>query len=125
VKAIIALSLTAIFVAASTDNLSAQAADNSPSKTMITIESLSCAAWANERRRRTIKYYQNDAWAVGFLSGWVMTQQTARDPLLAVDGPAVEEWLNRYCADHPLDAFVTAVIRLKLELELEGRQKSN
>ncbi len=54
-------------------------------------------------------------WAEGFLTG--SNAFDNRNSHIVADMDAVEAWLNNYCAAHPLDMFVDAVMELRFELK--------
>jgi hypothetical protein len=95
--------------------------------TILSLVSSSCGSWTHERNLNSIKYVQMEGWVTGFISGWAVTWSDAQpkpvDPLEKMDQAALLEWINGYCASHPLDRLSQAASNLILELE--ARQKSN
>jgi hypothetical protein len=89
----------------------------------------SCGSWAVEHRVPSPVSAQLDAWALGVLTGWAQTladmpnaSPIESDILKGTDHAAALEWLNKYCADHPLDETIAAIAELAKEIR---RRRSN
>lgn len=94
---------------------SAQVADN-----WITLgmRDSTCAEWTKEKVTGEWTYVTKRSWISGVISGY----NAAKGGNIAstTNGAGISGWMDRYCADHPLDNISTAARRL-LE-ELDSRQ---
>lgn len=54
-------------------------------------------------------------WTLGFLSGWASLGKL--DLLTLIDPEQVNEWMTKYCADHPTVSLPLAARQLERELE--------
>lgn len=75
---------------------------------------LSCGAWTAEKTRFPNEYPPGLAWVNGWLtrSSYVRRADLLRD----IDTAAVDQWVTRYCAAHPLEALYIAASQLEIEL---------
>lgn len=61
------------------------------------------------------------AWLWGFVSG-VNQARSERGPRLAdTDTDGIVSWVDKFCAENPLNTFTNAAITLVTELEKRGR----
>jgi hypothetical protein len=79
----------------------------------------SCGSWTTDHRGNVTIGAAYDMWVLGFLSG-INTSETLGlnrpDLLKGTDPKGVRVWMDNYCASHPLDSVMTAVINLIGEL---------
>lgn len=52
------------------------------------------------------------AWAYGFYSGYNTASDHPDDLLYAVDSSVIDEWIAKYCGQHPKDDLYNAVVNL-------------
>jgi hypothetical protein len=73
--------------------------------------SASCGSWTAEPAYRQGR----QSWVAGFVTGhnFYAPGDTAVAP---PDGKAMFVWMDRYCAEHPLDSIVNAALALVTEL---------
>ena len=77
----------------------------------------SCGMWVNEHRLQSPVSNQYEAWLLGFVSGWSVTAFLPSNPLGKIDGVGAIEWINNYCATHPLEQLTDAALLLTKELQ--------
>jgi len=63
------------------------------------------------------------SWVHGFVVG-VWARDGGRHAAFAVpDGPAMQVWLDKYCADNPQDLVMQATLQLVTELSKQGHNE--
>ena len=73
----------------------------------------SCGTWT-QLRKTPRDFYPLAAWVLGYLSG--VATSTNVDLLRNTDSSAVTAWVDKYCAEHPLDTIYKAAEVLASEL---------
>lgn len=76
----------------------------------------SCGKWIEDRKDPT-KWYQEAQWVHGFYSGLTgYSGAIYRE----VDSPSILAYLDKYCAENPLDRIGRAAEHLMIELIITG-----
>lgn len=76
----------------------------------------SCGGWSKERAARsmTSRYYQ--MWVLGFISGAGATLEIFNRSAKITDSDAAHAYIDKYCAEHPLETIHVASQMLMVEL---------
>jgi hypothetical protein len=78
----------------------------------------SCGTWT-AARKTSRDYFPMAAWVLGYLAG--IASSTGEDLMRGIDSAAVDAWVDKYCAEHPLNKVSDAAN--VLADELIARQK--
>jgi hypothetical protein len=80
-----------------------------------------CGGWTAQRKDPSTGGQLGAAslliWVEGFISGSAWTQQALNIQLKDTDPDAIAAWMDKYCADHPLDELVQGAASLVIELK--------
>jgi len=87
----------------------------------------SCGTWTKERREdNRFGWSQTSNWVFGYLSGVFNGLGATPDPMRSLPtgtaADAVKGWLDKYCADNPLDTIDKAAFALAFELLQRSRK---
>lgn len=73
----------------------------------------SCAAWPLQESYNDVGKALLLNWVLGWLS---RSGKDGSDLLSKVDQPTVSGWVDHYCAAHPTDTLISAVVTLETQL---------
>ena len=81
----------------------------------------SCGAWTQARKMHNIDQFPMEHWVAGYLSeanfvGPDLEAPDIPDLLKGEDWAGLADWIDNYCAAHPLDKLYTAANALVVEL---------
>jgi len=102
-KAIMALLIAIVAAAAIAAGVTAQA----HAKPLVSVygpTELSCGAWTKVQTTTDIRR-QYHMWMFGFVSGQIWASRH-RDTVAMTDADAITAYVDKRCADHPLDSIV-------------------
>jgi hypothetical protein len=75
----------------------------------------SCETWTAEKGRSA--HVEYEAWVLGYISAFNrFGLKVDGDVGRTTDGRGILAWMDRYCADHPLERVYNAVVELIDEL---------
>jgi hypothetical protein len=80
----------------------------------------SCGTWTDARKEGGARADALEAWVEGFLTGTnalLAVKDEGPDVAASTDMSGILKWLDRYCADHPLDRITAASMALIAELD--------
>ncbi len=86
-----------------------------PTVAVVGIGNRSCGAWTTATRTQSIERREFNGWLMGFLSAMNSTDKY-KSIIVATDGFGYAAWVERYCAEHPLDTVYKASVSLLNEL---------
>ena len=97
-------------------NFSTAVAQDAPDIAIFSFEDITCAAWTRSRGDEILRA-QYGTWFRGFVSGYNFGNSANQVVLGAMPDPAaVAAYVDRFCADNPLLAFVAAAVPLVQEI---------
>ena len=73
----------------------------------------SCGRWTEARKTDSSDQALMTSWILGFVTAYnAFSTEAASGALVKSDAKGMFAWLDRYCADHPLELFINAAEHL-------------
>ena len=91
----------------------------------------SCGHWTQDKPTRSTGPYAtsynmpaalNEQWVLGFLSAFNFYGNGSGNITNGIDNNGVFAWIDKYCAEHPLDTITRAMVALVSELSKRAGQ---
>jgi hypothetical protein len=114
---VLAVAVTTLLLAAPEPSAAPAAQVAPPGSNLVYgIGDTSCGAWTKQQADKNNTYYE--WWLYGFMSG-----ASRGTGLQKTDSEGIAAWMNKYCAEHPLDTIVVGAYKLVVELTPRGRAR--
>jgi hypothetical protein len=76
----------------------------------------SCGSWVVERQQKSDLSYIHSSWVLGFFTGANHFLPLSKIYLKETDSAAMLVWMDKYCAEHPLEPIHQAAMTLVFTL---------